>query len=240
MPGLEASRAISGSTPLRQREEILANFRNGDIPLLLLSPEAAFGSARADLLQTACALSAPEKYGQKGLLSAVFIDEAHIIESWGRSFRPDFQRLPAFVGELRTCNPGLRVVLLSATLTPASQAVLRADYGGGLWGEIHARTPRYQFDLSAAEFTDQSERDAALHRLIDRAPRPAVVYTTRVEDADRLHDRLKQHGGHERIAQFTGAISDARRPGRSLSFAARRHRAQAAVRPRPIGNPAPL
>ena len=210
MPGLEASRAMSGSTPLAQREEILANFRNGDIPILLLSPEAAFGAARPDLLQTACALSAPEKYGQRGLLSAVFVDEAHIIESWGRSFRPDFQRLPAFIGELRTRNPALRTVLLSATLTPASQSVLRADYGSGPWGEIHARTPRYQFDLSAADFSDQSERDAALYRLIDRAPRPAVVYTTRVEDADRLHDRLTQEGGYERFALFTGAISDAK------------------------------
>lgn len=210
MPGLQASRALSGSTPLAEREETLANFRNGDVPILLLSPEAAFGAARPDLLQTAFALSAPEKYGQKGLLSAVFIDEAHIIESWGRTFRPDFQRLPAFVSELRTRNLGLRTVLLSATLTPAAQSVLRADYGGALWGEIHARTPRYQFDLSAADFNDQSDRDAALHRLIDRAPRPAVVYTTRVEHADRLHDRLTQDGGHERVALFTGAISDAR------------------------------
>lgn len=210
MPGLEASRALSGSTPPAQREEILAGFRNGDIPLLLLSPEAAFGAARADLLQTALDLAAPEKYGQNGLLSAVFIDEAHIIESWGRIFRPDFQRLPALVRELRTRNPDLRTVLLSATLVSAAQAVLRADYGAGAWGEIHARTPRYQFDLSAADFTNEAERDTALLRLIDRAPRPAVVYTTRVEHADRLHDRLTQDGGYDRVALFTGAISDAK------------------------------
>lgn len=210
MPGLQASRALSGSTPPAQREEILAKFRNGEIPLLLLSPEAAFGAARQDLLQTALDPAAPEKYGQKGLLSAVFVDEAHIIESWGRSFRPDFQRLPALVRELRARNPDLRTVLLSATLVPAAQAVLRADYGSGVWGEIHARTPRYQFDLSVSDFTDEATRDTALLRLIDRAPRPAVVYTTRVDHAERLHDRLTQDGGYGRIALFTGAISDAK------------------------------
>lgn len=209
IPGLETCRALSGSTPMAERAEVLARFRNGDIPLLLLSPEAAFGTARADLLQCALPPEAPDKYGQTGRLIAVFIDEAHIIESWGRSFRPDFQRLPALVRDLRVRNPALNTILLSATLTPAARTVLRADYGGEAWGEIHAEVPRYQFDLSAAAFPDEASRSEALLRLVDRAPRPAVIYTTRVEHAESLHDHLRQSRGYRRLAHFTGAISSA-------------------------------
>jgi ATP-dependent DNA helicase RecQ len=210
MPGLEACRALSGSTLADERQDVIARFRNGEIPILLLSPEAAFGAARADLLQSALPTEAAEKYGQKGRLAAVFMDEAHIIESWGRSFRPDFQRLPALVREFRARNPAIRTVLLSATLTPAAREVLRSDYGEGAhWGEIHAETPRYQFDLSASTFPDLASRNAALVRLIDRAPRPAVVYTTRVDQAEALHELLTKARGYKRLALFTGAISNA-------------------------------
>ncbi len=208
MPGLEGCRALSGSTPADERQDVIARFRNGEVPILLLSPEAAFGTARADLLQSALPAEAPDKYGQKGRLAAVFIDEAHIIESWGRSFRPDFQRLPALVREFRARNPAIRTVLLSATLTPAAREVLRSDYAeGGLWGEIHAEAPRYQFDLSASSFPDLAARNAALVRLIDRAPRPAIVYTTRVDQAEALHKLLTKERGYKRLALFTGAIS---------------------------------
>ncbi len=42
---------------------------------------------------------------------SVFIDEAHIVESWGRTFRPDFQRLPSLISDLRVKQ--LKTVLLS-------------------------------------------------------------------------------------------------------------------------------
>ena len=39
--------------------------------------------------------------GLHARLTHIFIDEAHIIESLGRSFRPDFQRLQGLVETLR-------------------------------------------------------------------------------------------------------------------------------------------
>lgn len=209
IPGLEASRAISGATPPEERAQILMQFRNGEVPILLMSPEAAFNSARGDLLQAALSSASPQKYGQQGQLTAVFIDEAHIIETWGRSFRPDFQRLPALVAALRANNPALKTVLLSATLTPAARSVLRADYGSGAWAELHAEIPRYQFDLAANGFADQDTRNQALLELIDRAPRPAIVYTTRVDHADDLFQQLTTTRGYARAALFTGALSNA-------------------------------
>ncbi|MCA3757237.1 MAG: ATP-dependent DNA helicase RecQ [Phenylobacterium sp.] len=207
LPGLESTRALTGGLGIRDRKEILDAFRRGEIPVLLLSPEAAFGSAREALLEAA--LPASEKHGLKARLMGVFVDEAHIIESWGRTFRPDFQRLPAMVAALRMRNPDLCTVLLSATLTAAARDVLRQGYGGEDWLEIHAGVPRYDFDLVVRPFEDSAERDAAVLTVIDRAPRPAIVYTTEVEKAAELHHQLITSRSYGRVALFTGEVSDA-------------------------------
>ncbi|MCY1646667.1 helicase-related protein [Caulobacter sp. SL161] len=205
--GLEGSRSLTGALTQGERQEVIDAFRRGEVPVLLLSPEAALGSAWEGLLNAAT--PAEEKFGLEGRLQAVFIDEAHIVESWGRTFRPDFQRLPALVDALRSRNPALRTVLLSATLTPAASDVLKEAYGRGDWLEVHAQTPRYDFDLAFNTFADPAARDIALLKAIDHAPRPAIVYTTRVDQAEALYQRLTEERGYKRLALFTGAITDA-------------------------------
>lgn len=207
LPGLEGSRALTGALTHEARREVLDSFRRGEVPVLLLSPEAAFGSAREALLEAASPSS--EKYGLMARLRAFVVDEAHIIESWGRTFRPDFQRLPSLMDGLRERNPELQTILLSATLTPAARDVLRQGYGRGAWLEIHAGVPRYDFDLVVEPFEDQDVRDAAVLDVVDRAPRPAIIYTTLVERAEALHQRLVTERGYDRVALFTGAVSDA-------------------------------
>nr|WP_315052701.1 helicase-related protein [uncultured Brevundimonas sp.] len=202
IPGLEGSRALTGAMAPAHRDEVLQAFRRGETPVLLLSPEAAFGSARDALLNAAA--PAEDKFGLAGRLMAVFVDEAHIIESWGRTFRPDFQRLPGLIDALADLNPALKTVLLSATLTPAARNVLRKTYVRGEWLEVDARIPRFDFDLAVRAFTDPAEREDVLLQAIDRLPRPALVYTTRVDQAEALHRRLRQRG-FKRVEVFTGA-----------------------------------
>src|SRR5262249_35233673 len=125
-------------------------------------------------------------------------------ESWGRSFRPDFQRLPALLGDLRREDPSLRVVLLSATLPPAAKQELRRAYGtSGDWLEIDARTPRYEFDIVVQSYPGRDERQVAREHGVDWVPRPLSIYTTLVDDANGLYRRLKGRD-YERIAVFTG------------------------------------
>jgi ATP-dependent DNA helicase RecQ len=146
-------------------------------------------------------------------MTHVFVDEAHIIESWGRSFRPDFQRLPALLESLRAVNPGLRAVLLSATLSVTSRRLLRDawKFSGG-WLEVDARLPRYEHDVVVGRFFSQDQRQAALDHLIDLAPRPLVIYTTKVADAATLFSRLTHaEHGYARVALFTGDTSAADR-----------------------------
>jgi ATP-dependent DNA helicase RecQ len=211
MAGLEGSVALTGDLKGSARENALFAFRRGEVPILLLSPEQALSPMVSEALIEA-AMDPTQKGGVLAAsLAAFVIDEAHIVEQWGRSFRPDFQRLSALVARLRHHDPSLRALLLSATLPPAARRELRRSYGSApqMWLEVDARAPRYEFDVVVQSFGDPVIRQAALDLAIDRASRPAIVYTTLVDAASALHDRLARERGYQRIALFTGAISDA-------------------------------
>jgi ATP-dependent DNA helicase RecQ len=203
MAGLEGSKALTGDTPRSESDAIVDAFRRGEIPVLLLSPEKALSKGLIGFLAEAARPDSP-LFGLDARLTHLFVDEAHIIESWGRSFRPDFQRLPGLLAELRAVNPDVRAVLLSATLPPAARRVLQASWKfDGDWLEVDAKTPRYEHDVIAASYDFSDERDAALDHVIDRAPRPAIIYTTEVEHADHLAEHLGSRG-YRRLAVFTG------------------------------------
>lgn len=218
-PGLERSRALVGGMDQVDRVNLVDAFRRGEIPILLMSPEIALGSARDHLIEAAT--NPAEKLESLGAhISAIFIDEAHIIESWGRSFRPDFQRIPGLVQELRTRNSDLKCILLSATLPPSARDVLRSSYRSDHgWGEVDAASPRREFDIVVQRYENAGTRLEALDFVVDRAPRPLIVYTTLAGDeeddrgprdlrlsANELYSHLKNRG-YERIALFSGEVS---------------------------------
>jgi len=208
MAGLAQSKALTGDTPPSESEIIKNGFRRGEIPILLLSPEKALNEGVIQYLVEAATPYSIE-YGLEARLTHVFVDEAHIIESWGRSFRPDFQRLPALLARLRAANPDIRAVLLSATLPDNSREVLRDGWRiGGAWLEVDARLPRYEHDIVVANYSWEGQRQVALHYLIDRAPRPVIVYTTQIADSTALYERLTSPDqGYGRVALFTGDTS---------------------------------
>ncbi|MBY5324348.1 ATP-dependent DNA helicase RecQ [Rhizobium leguminosarum] len=222
MLGLENARALVGATTPTEkdnRSDTLNAFRRGEVPVLFMSPELALGFAREGLLDTAA--SPEDKLAPlDGRLNTIVIDEAHIIESWGRTFRPDFQRLPSLVAEIKKRQPRLTTVILSATLPPAARHVLRTSYGAtGEWLEVDARQPRREFDIAVKSFRTGQSRDAELDYLIDRTPRPLIVYTTAAAERDEtdaftenltsaeaIFERQRQRG-YRRIALFTGETS---------------------------------
>jgi ATP-dependent DNA helicase RecQ len=201
--GLEQCRALTGDLGAEEKRQILFDFLRGEIPILVMNPETAFHSAR-ETLERVCQ-PRTERLGEaRAELAAIFIDEAHIIESWGRSFRPDFQRLVSLIQGFRVTQPALRTILLSGTLGDESRALLRRDYGNGEeLLEIHACVPRYELDLFARKYEAKSERDRVLFEVLDRLPRPAVIYTTTRDDAEKLLVRLKERA-YGAVEQFTG------------------------------------
>jgi ATP-dependent DNA helicase RecQ len=201
-PGLEGSEAFVGELSHSDRQDLLLRFRRGEVPLLLMSAEMALTSAREALLEAARPTSERSSV-LRGHLQGLFVDEAHIIESWGRTFRPDFQRLPGLVQALRAKNPALRTVLLSATFGAEAHALLEKQYGAGTFLSVVAGCPRTELDLIVQDFSDSAGRDAALLQVLDVLPRPTLVYTTRPKDAEEIARQLRQHG-YTRLAVITG------------------------------------
>ena len=205
MPGLAGSRALVSGMKPSERHQTLEAFRIGDVPILLMSPEMAFGNA-FDLLCEAATRGSKGHDG--GHLAAVVVDEAHIIASWGRHFRPDFQRLPGFVQDLRNRQPGLRTLLLSATIDDRLRQQLKIDFSGtGPTEEIVVAEPRDEFDLAWIHLPPGLDRTNLVLQAADVVPRPAIIYTTTVEDAERLHGQLHERG-YERLDLFTGEVDD--------------------------------
>jgi ATP-dependent DNA helicase RecQ len=210
LPGLENCKALTGDLSGTEKAEILLQFLRGDVPILVMNPETAFQSAR-EALERVCQPRSERLGDCKAELAAVFVDEAHIIESWGRSFRPDFQRLVSLIDQLRSIHPSLRTVLLSATISDEARELLCRDYGHGVeLLEIHARVPRYELDLFAKTYSLARDRDQALWEIVDRLPRPAIIYTTSRDQAQMIQRELKGRG-YGAVETFSGDTDPAER-----------------------------
>ena len=207
-PGLERSECLRGGQTADERERILGGFVRGEVPVLFVSPEIALRpDNREFLFHAARDLDDPLKApGARGRLCAVFIDEAHIVETWGRTFRPDFQQLPGLCLQLRNLNEALRTVLLSATISSSAENLLRDQFGSsGTYLQVAAVTPRSELDVVIHRHCgDWHSRAEELLELVDLLPRPAVIYTTSPEQAEDLALRLRKDRGYSRLASFTG------------------------------------
>lgn len=203
-PELRGSRALTSDLDSEEYQDILLAFRRGEVPLLFLSPEAALNRAKSQLLEAAKPPCEKES-NQQTKLSALFVDEAHIIESWGRSFRPDFQQLPSLIRDIKKLNPELRTILLSATVNESARNHLEKSYASGDFLSIDAQVPRYEFDWLVQKVKSREERVQLLLRALTRLPRPCIVYTTLKKDAAELYQRLAHD--YQRIALFTGDTS---------------------------------
>src|SRR5262249_37879319 len=152
-----------------------------------------------------------------GLISAFVIDEAHAVADWGSDFRPAFQMLAGLRRGLLDLTPAdarFPTILLTGTLTPDALATTSTFLGGSRADPRDAPVrvvveealrPEREYWLVPCH--DEVERTSRIVELAYHLPRPAIVYTNRPRQAERLVDAMRD-AGFSRVADYTGDTSD--------------------------------
>jgi ATP-dependent DNA helicase RecQ len=198
-------RTISSGDDSASREEAIRDLAQGRTPFVLMPPESAMNTAGRRALETCATI---------GRLDTLIIDEAHLITTWGASFRPAIQRLGEFRRRLANLNPRMVTILLSATATAEAERRLRRFFAGedeqaDPWLHVDGRALREEHDSVVCQFETNADRRDALHELVSLLPRPSIVYATEREVAATIFDELRED--YARIALFTGATGPAER-----------------------------
>ncbi|WP_322997427.1 protein DpdF [Castellaniella sp.] len=201
--GLSPPLAFQGGNDV-QNNIIAERIADGTQGLCFASPEAACGRLRDPLR---CAAEA-------GLLRAIVIDEAHLVDQWGTGFRTEFQELSGLRRELLSAAPAgqaLRTIMLSATLTDSSLETLRSLFGAeSNFESLAAVQLRPEPDYWIAPSINEASRVAHVLEALHHVPRPAVLYVTEVAAANDWHARLSE-AGFRRIRKLHGNTGRAER-----------------------------
>ncbi|MBA3430095.1 MAG: ATP-dependent DNA helicase RecQ [Actinobacteria bacterium] len=194
--------AYIGALDPRAKKDLRAAVRAGSQRIIYTSPEA-FVSGLSDAVTRA---------SRDGHLQQIVIDEAHLVDQWGTDFRPEFQTMPGLIRDAYAQAPQTRkpaVLLLSATLAQRAVDVLSRLFEVGdrpvdlVWGSEIRTEPAYFFGRHATE----DARVEAVLEAVKRLPRPLILYTTKVEDAEEWAERLRQ-AGLKRVGAITGKSTD--------------------------------
>jgi ATP-dependent DNA helicase RecQ len=220
---LPARLAFHSALTADERHAIYSGIRDGTQTVVLTSPEGLTGALAPSLYAAARA----------GHLRAIAIDEAHIVAQWGVDFRPDFQAAAGLRTDLLKAahdagRPGFKTILLTGTLTQDALETLLELYGRpGPLEFVSSVSLRAEPSYWLHRCADDSEKERFLLDALRHLPRPLLLYTTRVDHAYQLADRLRWHG-YRRLAVVTGQTSTQDRQraiegltGRSLMSGAR-------------------
>lgn len=197
--------AYIGSLGPDEKKQLRDAVRSGAQRLLYASPEAFVSSLAPAVLECAAA----------GWLQQIVIDEAHLVDQWGSDFRSEFQTMPGLIRDAYSKSPESKkpsVLLLSATLAQRSVDLLSTLFRTGeadvdvVWGSELRTEPAY---FIATHATEDARQEAVL-KAIGCLPRPLILYTSKVEDAEDWAARLRSRG-LVRVGTVTGKTGEADR-----------------------------
>lgn len=176
--------------------DIIVAIQKQTARLLFISPEALIKNEK---FKEVIAEANKSRY-----LKNIIIDEAHIVVSWGDFFRVDYQCLGPWRKELLRSNPQIRTFLLSATFSDETVNTLKRIFSeDGNWIEVRCdslrKEPRYIY-VEADNFTDKKNKVLSL---INRLPRPTIVYVNSPYEAKKWIDIIRCNG-YRNAHMFTG------------------------------------
>ena len=176
--GIKAATINSSNT--EDWEEVISRLHNGQVDVLLVSPERlANDEFRASVLIP---------LAEKSSLGLFVVDEAHCISDWGHDFRPDYRRIKPLLDIL-----GPTVPVLATTATANNRVV--NDVRQQLGNLMVNRGPlvRESLRLQNLWMPDPTGRMAWLAERIPQMPGSGIVYVLTVRDSERIAEWLRRN-----------------------------------------------
>lgn len=174
--------------------EVESKVRNGDVDILLISPERLANSRfQSEVLG-----------GISATISLLVIDEAHCISDWGHDFRPHYRLIEGIIKDL----PGnLRLLATTATANNRVMDDLREILGTGLTTQ-RGELARPSLFLQTIRLPSQAERLGWLAGVLPTMKGSGIIYTLTIRDAHKVAAWLNEQG--IQAAAYTGQSGEAR------------------------------
>lgn len=185
-----------------EKERIKETLQNGEKSILYVSPETLLANTDINSL-----------IGDRKL-GLLVVDEAHIVCTWGKSFRPDYWFLGDYIYRLRKSGEqNFPIVALTATATIGGSQDMYSDIVDSL-----RMTPKSYFgyvkrdDISfdIIEHDDPSEYDAekvktaiATIERLQRTGKKVLVYFPYKKQIEEIHDKLRCKS---RVGKYYGSL----------------------------------
>ncbi len=188
--GIEVVGAIYSGQSSGERDDVLDRMRRGRARLVYISPERL----RDPLVIAAL---------RRTLVIQVVVDEAHCVDMWGPSFRPDFLYLPRLFDHLGYRPP---LAALTATATPTMQDAIASTLTMREPARVIAPIDRpelcfivYNAFSPYSAIRSRNDRFRLLLRIMaaaDRARPSILIYVATTVEAEQLARHL-QVAGHD-------------------------------------------
>lgn len=169
--------AVLNSSTKDQREEHLAAMVNGDLDLVLITPETLF----TEKVQTAL---------QKVQIGLFVIDEAHCISDWGHDFRLEYTRLNNIIRQMPHTVP-----ILGTTATANNRVIadLKEQFGEDVFisrGELM----RHSLSIQILHLSTAAERYAWILENVPKLFGSGIIYCLTQRDCEYLAGFLQENG----------------------------------------------
>lgn len=193
----------AGPNEKERNRRIRERIREGTQGIVFTSPESFQGSLIAPIYSAA----------SYGYLKRLVIDEAHIVDQWGDEFRSSFQEISGIRNDLLRIlgDKPFQTILLSATITQFCLETLETLFGKpGPFKVIYDNKIRPEPSYWSSKCETDEEKEEKILETIFHSPRPLILYTTLVEDAEKWKLILNNRG-YRRVGLITGKTKTEKR-----------------------------